>query len=294
MLRIESVSKRFRSGNFGVRDLSLSVGSGVLGLLGPNGAGKSTLMQMIATVTKPTAGRIHFGDVDVVANPDALRPRLGYLPQDFGVYDNLTAYEFLSYFAALKGVRSRAKVNEMLEAVNLHSVASRAVGGFSGGMKQRLGIAQALINDPDIVIVDEPTAGLDPEERVRFRNVLSDIGFGKLVILSTHIVSDVESIATEIAIMREGSLVALATPEELMRRATGSVWELVVTSEEFDGLRRTMPISSAVRKADGVHARIVAAAPPVPQARAAEPNLEDAFLFTMKNVAAAPAARAVA
>jgi ABC-2 type transport system ATP-binding protein len=294
MLRIESVSKRFRSGNFGVRDLSLSVGSGVLGLLGPNGAGKTTLMQMIATVTKPTAGRIHFGDVDIVANPDALRPRLGYLPQDFGVYDNLTAFEFLSYFAALKGVRSRAKVLEMLEAVNLHSVASRAVGGFSGGMKQRLGIAQALINDPDIVIVDEPTAGLDPEERVRFRNVLSDIGFGKLVILSTHIVSDVESIATEIAIMREGSLVALATPEELMRRATGSVWELVVTSEEFDGLRRTMPISSAVRKADGVHARIVAAAPPVPQARAAEPNLEDAFLFTMKNVAAAPAARAVA
>ena len=294
MLRIESVSKRFRSGNFGVRDLSLSVGSGVLGLLGPNGAGKTTLMQMIATVTKPTAGRIHFGDVDVVANPDALRPRLGYLPQDFGVYDNLTAFEFLSYFAALKGVRSRAKVLEMLEAVNLHSVASRAVGGFSGGMKQRLGIAQALINDPDIVIVDEPTAGLDPEERVRFRNVLSDIGFGKLVILSTHIVSDVESIATEIAIMREGSLVALATPEELMRRATGSVWELVVTSEEFDGLRRTMPISSAVRKSDGVHARIVAAAPPVPQARAAEPNLEDAFLFTMKNVAAPQAARAVA
>jgi ABC-type multidrug transport system ATPase subunit len=294
MLRIESVSKRFRSGNFGVRDLSLSVGSGVLGLLGPNGAGKSTLMQMIATVTKPTTGRIHFGDVDVVANPDALRPRLGYLPQDFGVYDNLTAFEFLSYFAALKGVRSRAKVLAMLESVNLHSVATRAVGGFSGGMKQRLGIAQALINDPDIVIVDEPTAGLDPEERVRFRNVLSDIGFGKLVILSTHIVSDVESIATEIAIMREGSLVALATPEELMRRATGSVWELVVTSEEFDGLRRTMPISSAVRKADGVHARIVAAHPPVPQARAAEPNLEDAFLFTMKNVAAAPAARAVA
>jgi ABC-2 type transport system ATP-binding protein len=294
MLRIESVSKRFRSGNFGVRDLSLSVGSGVLGLLGPNGAGKSTLMQMIATVTKPTTGRIHFGEVDVVANPDALRPRLGYLPQDFGVYDNLTAFEFLSYFAALKGVRGKGKVNEMLEAVNLHSVASRAVGGFSGGMKQRLGIAQALINDPDIVIVDEPTAGLDPEERVRFRNVLSDIGFGKLVILSTHIVSDVESIATEIAIMREGSLVALATPEELMRRATGSVWELVVTSEEFDGLRRTMPISSAVRKSDGVHARIVAAAPPVPQARAAEPNLEDAFLFTMKNVAASPAARAVA
>ena len=222
MLRIESVSKRFRSGNYGVRDLTLTARGGVLGLLGPNGAGKSTLMQMIATVTKPTAGRIYFRDVDVVAHPDELRRRLGYLPQDFGVYENLTALEFLSYFAALKGVRGKAKVLEMLEMVNLHHVANRAVGGFSGGMKQRLGIAQALVNDPDLVIVDEPTAGLDPEERVRFRNVLAELGTARLVILSTHIVSDVESIATEIAIVKGGSLVAGGTAEELMRRA-GSV-----------------------------------------------------------------------
>jgi ABC-type multidrug transport system ATPase subunit len=219
MLRIESVSKRFRSGNYGVREVTLTARGGVLGLLGPNGAGKTTLMQMIATVTRPTAGRIFFRDADIVANPDALRPRLGYLPQDFGVYENLTAVEFLNYFAALKGVRSRGKVQEMLEMVNLHSVANRAVGGFSGGMKQRLGIAQALINDPDLVIVDEPTAGLDPEERVRFRNVLSELGEGRLVILSTHIVSDVESIATEIAIMKGGALVALDTPDALIRSA---------------------------------------------------------------------------
>ncbi|HEY0142328.1 MAG TPA: ABC transporter ATP-binding protein [Thermoanaerobaculia bacterium] len=294
MLQIDSLSKRFRGGNYGVRDLSLSVGSGVLGLLGPNGAGKTTLMQMIATVTRPTAGAIRFQGSDVVAKPDELRRKLGYLPQDFGVYDNLTAFEFLSYFAALKGVHSRARVLEMLETVNLHHVANRPVGGFSGGMKQRLGIAQALINDPELVIVDEPTAGLDPEERVRFRNVLSDIGFGKLVILSTHIVSDVESIATDIAIMRQGSLVALATPEELMRSAMGNVWELVVTSEEFDGLRRTMAISSAVRKSDGVHARIVAPERPVPHAVAVEANLEDAFLFTMRNGAPPDAAKAVA
>jgi len=166
--------------------------------------------------------------------------------------------------------------------VNLHHAANRAVGGFSGGMKQRLGIAQALINDPELVIVDEPTAGLDPEERVRFRNVLSDLGFGRLVILSTHIVSDVESIATEIAIMKEGSLVALATPEALMRQAEGSVWQVVAPSEAFEQLRRTMNISSAVRKSDGVHARIVSAVRPVPQAVPAEPTLEDAFLFTMK------------
>ena len=290
MLRISSVSKRFSSGNYGVRGLSFTVNGGVLGLLGPNGAGKTTLMQMIATVTRPTAGEIFFGDTNVVARPDDLRRRLGYLPQDFGVYDNLTAFEFLSYFAALKGVRGRGKVLEMLETVNLHHVASRAVGGFSGGMKQRLGIAQALINDPDLVIVDEPTAGLDPEERVRFRNVLSDLGAGRLVILSTHIVSDVESIATEIAIMREGSLVALATPEALMREAEGSVWEVVLPSETFDSVRRTMHVSGAVRKADGVHARIVSPSQPAQDAKLAEPSLEDAFLFTMSGARHADAA----
>src|SRR5436190_12154685 len=153
MLRIESVSKRFRSGNYGVRDVTLTARGGVLGLLGPNGAGKTTLMQMIATITRPSSGRILFAGSDVTRKPDDLRRRLGYLPQDFGVYDNLTAFEFLSYFAALKGVRSKKRVLEMLESVNLHGVAKRTVGGFSGGMKQRLGIAQALINDPELVIV---------------------------------------------------------------------------------------------------------------------------------------------
>jgi ABC-2 type transport system ATP-binding protein len=281
MLRVESVSKRFRGGNYGVRDLSLSVSTGVLGLLGPNGAGKSTLMQMIATITKPTSGRIVFGDTDITREPDALRRKLGYLPQDFGVYDNLTAREFLRYFAALKGVHKRERIDEMLELVNLHSVANRTVGGFSGGMKQRLGIAQALINDPDLVIVDEPTAGLDPEERVRFRNVLSDIGFGKLVILSTHIVSDIESIATEIAIMNNGELVTMATPEALLREAQGSVWELVIASDVFETLRRSLNVSSAVRRADGVHVRAVAATHPGFGAVSVEPTLEDAFLATM-------------
>jgi ABC-type multidrug transport system ATPase subunit len=286
MLVLEGVSKKFRGGNYGVRDLSLSIGGGVLGLLGPNGAGKTTLMQMIATITRPTSGTIRFQDVDAVRDPDAIRRRLGYLPQDFGVYDNLTAIEFLSYFAALKGVHSRARVNQMLEMVNLHNVARRAVGGFSGGMKQRLGIAQALINDPDLVIVDEPTAGLDPEERVRFRNVLADVGLGKLVILSTHIVSDVESVATHIAIMNAGSIIACATPEELMRTAEGSVWEMVVPSERFDELRHTARVSSAVRKSDGVHVRIVTSDAPR-GASAAEPTLEDAFLYTMSTKAAA-------
>ena len=217
MLVLENVSKRFPAGNYGVRNLSLTLTGGVIGLLGPNGAGKTTLMQMIATITRPTEGRILFRGEDLAKNPDAIRRTLGYLPQDFGVYDNLTALEFLGYIAALKGVRDRARIMAMLELVNLHHVANRVVGGFSGGMRQRLGIAQALINDPDLLIVDEPTAGLDPEERVRFRNVLAEIGFTKLVILSTHIVSDIESIATQIAIMREGCLIKLATPQEMPR-----------------------------------------------------------------------------
>jgi ABC-type multidrug transport system ATPase subunit len=280
VLKIESVSKRFRAGNFGVRDLSLEVKSGVIGLLGPNGAGKTTLMQMIATITRPTSGRILFHDQDITKRPNELRRRLGYLPQDFGVYDNLTAMEFLTYFAALKGVRSKPRIMNMLESVNLHGVANRTVGGFSGGMKQRLGIAQALINDPELVIVDEPTAGLDPEERVRFRNVLSEIGFGKLVILSTHIVSDVESIATEIAVMKNGALLTMATPEALLRMCDGHVWRSVVPSEQFDQLRTTLKISSAVRKPDGVHIRFVGPSPEI-AATPAEPEMEDAFLYLM-------------
>ncbi len=287
MLTIEKVSKRFRGGNYGVRDLSLEVKSGVIGLLGPNGAGKTTLMQMIATITRPTNGRILFHGEDVVKRPNQLRRKLGYLPQDFGVYDNLTATEFLTYFAALKGVRSKQRVVEMLESVNLHGVAGRTVGGFSGGMKQRLGIAQALINDPELVIVDEPTAGLDPEERVRFRNVLSEIGFGKLVILSTHIVSDVELIATEIAVMKNGALLTMAPPETLLRMCEGHVWQSVVSSEQFDQLRTTLKISSAVRKPDGVHIRFVGPSPEI-AATAAEPELEDAFLYLMNFADAGP------
>src|SRR3954454_12289036 len=280
MLTLESVSKKFKGGNFGVRDVSMRVNGGVIGLLGPNGAGKTTLMQMIATVTRPTSGRILFQEKDVVKHPNDLRRRLGYLPQDFGVYDNLTAREFLSYFAALKGVRSRKRVGEMLETVNLHGVAERTVGGFSGGMKQRLGIAQALINDPILLIVDEPTAGLDPEERVRFRNLLSDIGVGKLVLLSTHIVSDIESIATEIAVMKEGALLTSSSPEKILSAAVGHVWRAVIPSDEFERLRTNLKVSSAIRRADGVHIRFVGDASTL-SATPAEPELEDAFLFLM-------------
>ncbi len=286
VLSLEAVTKRYRDGTVAVEALSLDAGAGVLGLLGPNGAGKTTLMQMVATVTRPTAGRIVFDGRDALREPDFVRRRLGYLPQEFGVYDSLTAEETLTYFAALKGVRSRARVHEMLERVNLHAVARRRVGGFSGGMRQRLGIAQALINDPDLIIVDEPTAGLDPEERLRFRHLLGDLGRGKLVILSTHIVSDVEPLATRVAVMRGGRLCAHDTPEALMQAARGHVWEATLTSEEYEQVRATGRISRVVREADGVRVRLVAPEPPVAgarpiDARPVEPGLEDAYLLLM-------------
>ena len=291
MLQVEDVSKSYRGGKYGVRGLSLNARPGVLGLLGPNGAGKTTLMQMIATITRPTAGRIVFDGADVARDPEAVRRRLGYLPQDFGVYDNLTAFEMLDYLARLKGVRSRARVLEMLELVNLHAAATRALGGFSGGMRQRLGIAQALIGEPDLVIVDEPTAGLDPEERVRFRNLLAGISGRKLVILSTHIVSDIESIASEIAVVRDGRLVACDTPEALLQAAAGSAWEIVLPSAEFERLRSGLTVSSVVRRSDGVHLRLVGRERPLPGAHPAEPDLEDAYLRLMQ-AAALPSAAA--
>jgi len=288
MLRIERVTKRWRGGKTAVEDFTLEVPAGVLGLLGPNGAGKTTLMQMIATLTRPTAGRILFQGRDVAREPEAIRERLGYLPQDFGVYDNLTAFEFLDYVARLKGVRSRARVEGLLESVNLHTVARRSVGTFSGGMRQRLGIAQALLADPELLIVDEPTAGLDPEERVRFRSLLSELGLGRLVILSTHIVSDVESIATHVAVMRAGHLAAFGTAERLLREASGSAWEATLASEDLAARRSALVLSSAVRHADGVHVRLVGPAPPVPGARPVEPTLEDAYLSLIRRDAAAP------
>ena len=282
MLKLDHLTKRFRGGVTAVADVSLELKPGVVGLLGPNGAGKTTLMQLIATITRPTSGEIHFQGVDVLREPEVLRRQLGYLPQDFGVYDNLTAFEFLTYFGGLKGVTKRSRIEELLELVNLHTVAHRPAATFSGGMRQRLGIAQALLNDPALLIVDEPTAGLDPEERVRFRHLLSDLGHGKLVLLSTHIVSDVESLAGTIAVMREGRLVTCAAPEALLQGARGKVWEAVVSSAAYEEARGRLKVTRAVRQADGVHARVVAAAQPFPTAQPVEPDLEDAFVHLMQ------------
>jgi ABC-type multidrug transport system ATPase subunit len=219
----------------------------------------------------------------VASNPDELRSVLGFLPQDFGVYPNLNAVEFLEYLAAVKGldaVTSRRRIDELLNLVNLTDVRKRPLGGYSGGMKQRVGIAQALLNDPQLLIVDEPTAGLDPEERVRFRNLLSDLAGERIVILSTHIVSDVEATATEIALIAQGTLVAHASPEELLRRVEGKVWEWVLPSAELNAAKQKYLISNTSRRSDGVHARVLADAPPN-GAQTVTPNLEDAYLFCL-------------
>ncbi len=277
----ENIGKRYRGGVWGLRGFSLTAGAGVLGLLGPNGAGKSTLMKLLATITQPTEGRASWDGRDLARSPDALRAVLGYLPQDFGVYPNLNPVEFLEYMAAVKGLGARAarrRVAELLEVVNLAGLRRRPLGSFSSGMKQRVGIAQALLNDPELLVVDEPTSGLDPEERVRFRTLLSELPGERVVILSTHIVSDVEAVATDIAILDRGRLVAHASPEALLAGAAGRAWEWTVPSAELPELRARHRVTSAVRREDGVHVRLVAEQCPGPGARAVPPTLEDAYL----------------
>ncbi|HEY7113107.1 MAG TPA: ATP-binding cassette domain-containing protein [Thermoanaerobaculia bacterium] len=283
MLEIRSIGKRYPDGTVGLEDFSLQVGEGVLGLLGGNGAGKTTLMSLLATVTRPTSGTFFWEGRDGVADPLAVRRVLGYLPQDFGVYEKLTAREFLAYLGRLKGLSGAdlsRRVQQLLELTNLHGAADRRLAGFSGGMRQRVGIAQALLGDPKLVIVDEPTVGLDPEERVRFRNLLSEIAQGRVVILSTHIVSDVEAVASSIAVIRKGRLVRHAAPEELLRGAVGRVFSAVVASEKLPEAQRAVHVSNLVRRADGVHVRFVARGATLPGAREVEPNLEDAYLLT--------------
>jgi len=282
-LSIEGVSKRYGRDNWALRNFSLQLGSGVLGLLGPNGAGKTTLMSILSTITRATAGRVSWNGTDLAADPESLRSTLGYLPQDFGVYPNLNAVEFLEYLAAVKGLdaaSARKRIDVLLNVVNLNDVRKRPLGSYSGGMKQRVGIAQALLNDPQLLIVDEPTAGLDPEERVRFRNLLSELPGERIIILSTHIVSDVEATATDIALISQGTLVAHASPEELLRRVESRVWEWILPSVDLTAARQQYLISNTARRSDGVHARVIADRPP-DGAHPVTPTLEDAYLYCL-------------
>jgi ABC-2 type transport system ATP-binding protein len=288
-LALESVGYRYRGGHQAVDGVGLALGPGIVGLLGPNGAGKSTLMRVLSTLAKATAGRVLWRGEDIARKPDALRRELGYLPQDFGVYEALSAREFLAFLAAVKGLPAKsvaARVDACLEMVGLTDVADRRLGGYSGGMRQRVGIAQALLNDPKLLIVDEPTVGLDPEERVRFRHLLAELAGERLVILSTHIVSDIEASAATLAVMAGGRLRFHGTPEALLAQADGHVWSWTIPAEQLADLRARMRISRAQRRAHGVEVRVVGEAPPSGDAVPVAPDLEDAYLWLLHRAGA--------
>lgn len=285
-LSIKGIGKQYRNDFWGVKNFNLELEPGVVGLLGENGAGKSTLMRMIATITDPTVGQITWNNVDIKTNPNALRVELGYLPQDFGVYPNLNAVEFLEYIGSIKGVNSKKckkRIDELLQMVNLAEVKKRPLGGYSGGMRQRIGIAQALINDPKILIVDEPTVGLDPTERVRFRNLLSDLSGERIVIFSTHIVSDVEATASKIAVMSKGRLLSYSEPQDLLKKIEGKVWEILVPDNKLQDIRGKYIISATIRGTKGIQVRIVSDIKPDDDAKLLEPTLEDAYLYSIAN-----------
>ena len=241
MLIIESLSHVYSGGVRALSDVSLTIPNGMFGLLGPNGAGKSTLMRIVATLQTPTSGFVRFDDIDVLANPDALRRTLGYLPQDFGVYPRVTALEMLDHLAVLKGLSEpkarKAVVEGLLRQVNLWEHRKRALAGYSGGMRQRFGIAQALIGEPQLIIVDEPTAGLDPEERNRFLNLLAEIGENVVVLLSTHIVADVADLCPAMAIISDGRIVRQGAPSDLMASLAGRIWMKSVDKDELAEIR---------------------------------------------------------
>ena len=281
MLEFLNVAKVYRGGVRGVDGVTMRLGLGLVALLGPNGAGKSSLMRIAATVTRPTSGRVLFDGTDAVARPDLLRRNLGYLPQDFGVYPHLSAREFLSYLAAVKGMparTARTRIGELLELTGLAGAGRRPLGKYSGGMLRRVGIAQALLSDPKVLIVDEPTAGLDPEQRVLFRNLLADLAGDRVVLLSTHIVSDVESVASDIAVMAHGTIVLRGSPQDLLRQAEGWVWEMTVPQDALAPLRERHLISRMIRTGTGVRIRLLAPAAPDAGAVPVRPDLEDAYL----------------
>ena len=303
LLRVEQVSVRYPGGTLALDDVSLDLAPGILGLLGPNGAGKSSLLRVLATLARPSAGRVLWRGRDIAREPDTLRVALGYLPQDFGVYAALSAREFLRFLAAVKGLPSRqadARIGECLALVGLSEDADRRLGGFSGGMRQRVGVAQALLNDPTVLILDEPTVGLDPGERLRFRHLLTDLAGERLVILSTHIVSDIEASATALAVLMKGRLRFSGAPDALLAQAVGRTWEGLVPATRVAELRVRHAVSQSTVRPGGVLLRVVADHAPFDGAAAVAPTLEDAYVRlvasctppTTPNAAATSAARA--
>jgi ABC-2 type transport system ATP-binding protein len=286
MLSISGLSKTYPNGVRALQDVSLQIDKGLFGLLGPNGAGKSSLMRTIATLQEPDGGSISFDGRDVLADPRGLRKRLGYLPQDFGVYPRIPAFDLLDHLAVLKGVSNRAQrhaqVDSLLRLTNLHDVRKRAVSTFSGGMKQRFGIAQALLGDPALVIVDEPTAGLDPEERNRFHDLLSEIGENVVVLLSTHIVDDVSDLCTRMAVLAGGRVLVQGKPAELIAQLNGRVWRKTVSKDTLPRYRETHTVLSARLFAGETRIHVLAEERPEEGFEAIAPDLEDVYFAVLR------------
>lgn len=287
-LKINNLSKTYKNGVKALDSLNLEIGSGMFGLLGPNGAGKSSLMRTIATLQKPDSGTIEFDGINVLEDNIALRKILGYLPQEFGVYPNMSAEKLLDYFARLKGISSKSErkelVKKVLEVTNLYEQRNKSVSGYSGGMKQRFGIAQLLLNNPKLIVVDEPTAGLDPAERHRFLNVLREIGTNHTVIFSTHIVDDVKELCHEMAILNGGKILSQGTPEQAEERLKGQIWTKVIVREELDTYERDFNvISSKYNQDNTLNIKVYSSEKPDETFVAAAPQLEDVYFVALKS-----------
>jgi ABC-type multidrug transport system ATPase subunit len=286
-LVIKNLTKTYKNGVKAIDDLSIEIGTGMFGLLGPNGAGKSSLMRTIATLQSPDSGSIMFGDINVLEDNMSLRKVLGYLPQSFGVYPKMSAEELLDYFATLKGISNSSErkniVKEVLEITNLYDVRRKNVAGYSGGMKQRFGIAQLLLNNPKLIIVDEPTAGLDPAERHRFLNVLREVGTNCTVIFSTHIVEDVKELCNEMAILNGGKILNHTTPQNATKELEGKIWTKIINRDDLEENEKLFGILSSNYNQDNtLNIRVYAAEKPSEDFVAANPQLDDVYFIALK------------
>jgi ABC-type multidrug transport system ATPase subunit len=286
-LSIQNLTKTYANGVTALNDVSLEIGKGMFGLLGPNGAGKSTLMKIVATLLEPTSGSVQFGDIDVLKEPDALRRRLGYLPQEFGVYPRITPPELLHHMAILKGIMNKNErtelINALLERVNLFQHRKKYISSFSGGMKQRIGIAQALLGSPQLLIVDEPTAGLDPGERNRFYNLLADIGDEVAVILSTHIVEDVYELCNNMAIIDKGKLLFSGAPKDAIDQLNGKIWEKAIPKSEIAAYQQQYRVISNRLVAGQPLIHVLSTEHPGDGFALSEADLEDVFFSAITN-----------
>lgn len=288
-IEIKNLDKIYSGGFKALDNINLCIEEGMFGLLGPNGAGKSTLMRILVTLMEPTSGEVRIDGRDISKHRREIRRHVGYLPQDFRFFAKLRSWEFLDYAARLAGMNSRKerkeRIDEMLESVGLYEFRNRMANKLSGGMKRRLGIAQALIARPSIIIVDEPTTGLDPEERIRFRNLLSDLGRSEtIIILSTHIVGDISSTCNQMALLNEGGLIYHGTPDQLVEQSTGHVWRAEVGQETYEKLKEEYPIISTIPSGTGWEIQFVGEKPSGINAIAVDPNLEHAYVHFMDNV----------